>query len=214
MILRNATIQYKGYDPDLLKSQSNKRICCSCDICGKVRYKPKQSYKDLCHNCKMKSQETRKQMSESAKIKILTDDHRFNISKNNGQGMLGKHHLEKSKIKSSCTKQNINIKDFNGFISEQKYCSKFNESLKQSIRDKYNNCDYISGIHKDICSPIRNLSVHHVNYDKQCGCDGNKCKLIPLSNSNHVKTNTNRVFWNKLFKYSLEYDKEYYKEMI
>ena len=97
-----------------------------------------------------------------------------------------------------------------GGISNQKYCYKFNNLLKIKIRDKYNNCDYISGIHKDICSPIRKLSVHHVNYDKQCGCNESKCKLIPLCASNHIKTNTNRSFWNRLFIYSLEIDKWYY----
>jgi hypothetical protein len=98
-----------------------------------------------------------------------------------------------------------------GGISNQKYCVKFNNQLKIKIRDKYNNCDYISGIHKDICNPDRELSVHHVNYNKQCGCDGTKCKLIPLCGSNHLRTNTNRLFWNRLFIYSLEYDKTYYE---
>lgn len=34
-----------------------------------------------------------------------------------------------------------------GGISNQKYCHKFNTRLKIKIRDKYDNCDYISGIH-------------------------------------------------------------------
>lgn len=63
---------------------------------------------------------------------------------------------------------------------------------------------------KDICNKGVELSVHHVNYDKQCGCDGTKCKLIPLSARNHGKTVGNRPFWNKLFIYSLEIDKWYY----
>ena len=112
-------------------------------------------------------------------------------------------------IKISCAKQGINIKDFDGFLTDQLYCSKFNNKLRRSIRDRYNNCDYISGIHKDVCNPDRKLSVHHVNYDKDCGCDGNKCELIPLSHVNHMRTNTNRPFWNRLFTYSLQYDETY-----
>ena len=54
MILRNATIKYKGYDPDDLKPKSQKRICCSCDRCGRVRWLMMQNYKDLCYNCSMK----------------------------------------------------------------------------------------------------------------------------------------------------------------
>lgn len=118
------------------------------------------------------------------------------------------------KIKLSCSHQRTNIEDFGGFLIEQKYCIKFNEKLRKQIRLKYNNCDYISGLHKDICNNGINLSVHHVNYDKQCGCNGNKCKLIPLSNSNHSKTNGNRFFWNKLFIYSLEIDEWYYKTTL
>lgn len=63
----------------------------------------------------------------------------------------------------------------------------------------------------DECGKERELAVHHVNYDKACGCNGVKCKLIPLSHSNHAKTNNNRPFWNKLFIYALEIDKYYYK---
>jgi hypothetical protein len=114
------------------------------------------------------------------------------------------------RIKQSCAQRKILIEDFDGFTTDQKYCIKFNEKLRIKIRNKYNNCDYISGIYKDICSPNKNLAVHHVNYDKQCGCGGNRCKLIPLCQSNHSKTNTNRFFWNRLFIYSLEYDKTYY----
>lgn len=101
-----------------------------------------------------------------------------------------------------------------GGISFNKYCNKFNESLKTKIRNKYNNCDYISGIHTDVCNKGKNLSVHHVNYDKQCGCNGNKCKLIPLSKINHNYTNFNRSFWNRLFIYALEIDKTYYNNSI
>ena len=51
MILRNATIKYKGYDPNDLKPKSHKRICCSCNMCGRVRWIMKQDYRDLCITC-------------------------------------------------------------------------------------------------------------------------------------------------------------------
>jgi endogenous inhibitor of DNA gyrase (YacG/DUF329 family) len=54
MILRNATIKYKGYDPSLLKPKSNKRICYSCDECGRVRYTTYNNYNrsgNLCNGC-------------------------------------------------------------------------------------------------------------------------------------------------------------------
>jgi hypothetical protein len=58
MILRNATIKYSGINPDSLTKGSHKRICVSCDQCGKVRWLPYKNYVrynhngiDLCHHC-------------------------------------------------------------------------------------------------------------------------------------------------------------------
>jgi hypothetical protein len=122
-------------------------------------------------------------------------------------------HTDETKNKiSGCNKGKLlgeNNPMWQGGISYLPYCEKFTLKLKQLIRDRYDNCDYISGIHKDICNKGINLDVHHVDYNKQQGCDSD-WKLIPLSKSNHVRTNSNRPFWNKLFKYSLEIDKIYY----
>ena len=54
MILREATIKYSGNDPDELKPKSRKRICISCDECGRVRWLPKQGYHNLCGSCAKK----------------------------------------------------------------------------------------------------------------------------------------------------------------
>ena len=59
MILREATILYKGYDPDDLTPKSHKRICVSCDKCGRVKWIPYQSYNkakysNLCFTCVQK----------------------------------------------------------------------------------------------------------------------------------------------------------------
>lgn len=168
---------------------------------NKMKEYKKQYYKDNKEKIKERTKQYNKNNKEQRK-QYYEDNRNLNITI--------KGSIEYRK-KISCILQGIDIKDFNGFTHKQKYCSKFNEFLKTKIRNKYNNCDYISGIHKDICSPNQELSVHHVNYDKQCGCDGSRCELIPLSRRNHIKTNYNRSFWNRLFIYSLEYDKEYYK---
>lgn len=97
-----------------------------------------------------------------------------------------------------------------GGISFGKYCPKFNKSIKQYIREKYNNCDFISGLPDRICNDNRRLDVHHVDYNKQQGCDEHEWRLVPLSASNHSKTNYNRLFWNRLFTYALQYWDEYY----
>lgn len=96
-----------------------------------------------------------------------------------------------------------------GGISFGKYCPKFNNEVKQYIRDKYCNCDFMSGIHYMICNDGRMLDVHHIDYAKQQGCDDHEWRLVPLSRVNHGRTNFNRPFWNKLLVYALEYDSIY-----
>ena len=271
MIHRKATIKYKGYDPNDLTHGSAKRIYCICDECGRVRWLPMWSYKNLCIICSHKSEkiseETRKKMSDNhadvsgknnpicgrdrsgknsgfygmhhtIESKQKIKENKTNSSgKNNpmygrkhsnetkqkmkenhanfsGENSVwfGKSHSLESRIKMSCTKREIKSNEFNNFISDDKYCKKWNEKLRILIRDQYNNCDYISGLHKDICNKSKNCDVHHIDYDKEQGCNEKKFKLIPLSHSNHSLTNRNRPFWNRLFQYSLEYDKKYYGE--
>ena len=170
MILRDATIKYKGYDPKNLKLKSNKRICVSCDQCGRVRYIQYYQYRDLCFSCSISG---------------------------NRNHFYHKHHSDETKIKVSCTKQNINIEDFNGFMTKKPYCNKFNDKLKEKIRNKYNRKCFICG--KDEKNNKYRLSVHHVDMNKMCGCDDNECILVPLCMACHRKVHTN--IWRDRLKY-------------
>lgn len=67
MIHKEATIKYKGYDPNNLPLHSNKRICMICEDCGRVRWGRKVDYHDLCFKCKMKSNEWKKNNTEAMK---------------------------------------------------------------------------------------------------------------------------------------------------
>lgn len=54
MINREATIRWKGYDPDDLSSGSGKRVWANCDECGKGRWMKMQDYNrnsGLCNRC-------------------------------------------------------------------------------------------------------------------------------------------------------------------
>lgn len=139
-----------------------------------------------------------------------TKDKLSTINSGINHPQFGKYHSEITRRKQSATQQGIPLSEWEGFITENPYCYKFNESLKIQIRNQYNNCDYMSGIHKDICNKGQSLDVHHVDYNKQQGCKDNQWRLIPLSKSNHAKTNSNRSFWNRLFIYSLKIDRWYY----
>ena len=214
---------------------SNKKVVAICEgkNCGhKVRILRMVDYCDLCFKCSMNTKEYRKKRkvisaglkhSDRTKEKMsatrIGENHPFFNHKHSdktkekiSRAKTGSKVNEKTKKKISCSLQGIPIESFIGFTNEQNYCPKFNEPLKTKIRNNYNNCDYMSGLHKSICNKNWNPDVHHVNYDKDCGCNGNRCKLIPLSKSNHSRTNINRLFWNRLFIYSLEIDEWYYGE--
>lgn len=186
MILRNATIQYSGTDPDTLTPKSHKRICCACDRCGRVRWIPKQGYRDLCYYCSISSQETKQKMIDNH-----TD---FNGDKN---PFYGHKHSDETKKFISCSHQGIKMESFNGFLTDKPYCEKWTEELRQLIRDKYHNkCFLCDKTKKDNLN--HNLSVHHVNRDKMQGCNSG-WELIPLCMKCH------RIVHNKLWEYRLKY---------
>jgi G:T-mismatch repair DNA endonuclease (very short patch repair protein) len=80
MIHKEATIKYKGYAPDDLRPHSGNRICMVCDICGRVRWGKKQSYRDLCRTCANRkrnyhhSEETKQSISDMETGKIVSDE--------------------------------------------------------------------------------------------------------------------------------------------
>lgn len=100
-----------------------------------------------------------------------------------------------------------NNNNWQGGLSFDPYPKEFFDQ-RNYIKDKYNNCDYFTGIHKDICS-TQELSIHHIDYDKQ---NNNESNLVPLNRYNHGLTNGKRPFWHKLIKYAQNYDTDYYKE--
>lgn len=51
MINREATIRWKGYDPDDLKPQTKKKVWANCDECGIGRWVRMDTYRDLCVKC-------------------------------------------------------------------------------------------------------------------------------------------------------------------
>lgn len=82
-----------------------------------------------------------------------------------------------------------------GGLSFEPYCHKFNENVKELIREKYNRMCVMCGKSEE--KNGKKLSVHHINYNKQQGCDGHEWKLLPLCVSCHMKTNYNREAWSE-----------------
>ena len=154
------------------------------------------------------TKESRKKLSEAHKGKKVSNETKQKMS----NARKGNKHWAYGKTGELSPIFGNKNPAWKGGISFKPYCSKFNNQIKQQIRNNYNNCDYISGLSNYICNNEKNLDVHHIDYNKNQGCDGNKWKLIPLSRSNHTKTNFNRSFWNRLFIYSLQCEEEYYTD--
>lgn len=97
------------------------------------------------------------------------------------------------KIEASCIHQNITRDQWKGFVGKHpEYHEDWTEELKQEIKDRDNNkCQ-----NPDCSHEVEELTVHHVNYNK------NICKpknLITLCISCNVKANTNRRYWKSFY---------------
>lgn len=112
----------------------------------------------------------------------------------------GKKHNDDTLKKLSDAMLNRNLvgeknPSWRGGTSFYPYCYKFNDKLKEEIRTRYDRRCYICNKHEDenILSngkKIR-LSIHHIDRDKEQGCNGKKWLLVPLCISCHAKSHKN-----------------------
>ena len=95
--------------------------------------------------------------------------------------------------------RNENSPNWQGGISFEPYCQKFNNKFKEYIRDKFGRVCFLC--QKGEEENGRKLSVHHVNYNKDCGCDNDEaCQFVPLCISCNSKVNYNRNMWEAKIK--------------
>ena len=131
---------------------------------------------------------------------------RLNTKKGIDSSSYGIMWTEEQRQRHSARQQGISYDEWESFISEQKYCLLFNEKFKEKIRERYNRkCFLCSELEKD---NKQKLSVHHVNYNKDCLC-GSICEFVPLCKSCHSKTNHNRKYWENLIMHYL-YPERYF----
>ena len=92
-----------------------------------------------------------------------------------------------------------NHPNWQGGISFEPYCVKFNNEFKEYIRTKFGRICFLCGKTEE--ENGRKLSVHHVNYNKNCGCDGDEtCQFVPLCVGCNSKVNKNREMWEAKIK--------------
>lgn len=120
-------------------------------------------------------------------------------------------------------KENIsgeNSRFWKGGISFEPYCPKFNEDLRKRVRSFFNNECIICGRKKED-NNNKNLSVHHVSYDKMICCNNKPVLFAALCQSCHIKTNFDREKWeailyriiNEIYNGKSCYTKEEYKKI-
>lgn len=84
--------------------------------------------------------------------------------------------------------------NWEGGISFEPYCHKFNEALKEKVRNAFNRSCLMCGIteselmHNMIAADKRpcKLHIHHIGAEKQQGCNGITFQLVPLCPSCHM----------------------------
>lgn len=76
--------------------------------------------------------------------------------------------------------------NWNGGSSFYPYCPLFTKEYRNRIRRDYNNRCFVCGDSGEEVS--RELSVHHVHYDKEAGCNGRGLECLPLCDNHHKRT--------------------------
>ncbi len=209
-------MQLFGYVSNDLTTYSNKKIVVVCEECGKYRVVVKRDYRDLCRSCASKrrkrlphTEEAKKKMSE-AKMgennSFFGKHHLPNTLPPRGgenNGMYGKKHTEKSKQLMSAKLQNVLIEDWKGYSNKNRYCNMWTEEVRERVRNMFDGLCFICG--KDENTNGRKMSVHHVDNDRNQGCNGVQWKLVPLCNSCHGKIGHDPDPWNRLITNVLQY---------
>lgn len=165
-----------------------------CIGCGK---KLAKSCNKRCHSCACKHPEFRQKQSEARKGKKLSKETRRKISESNKGRVKSEEHCRNLSISLKASFANIdrsgeNNANWRGGLSFEPYGLSFNNELKNQIRERENYKCFICWLAgKD----ERNLSIHHINYDK---VDNRPSNLVALCIPCHVKTNGNRNYWQKI----------------
>jgi uncharacterized C2H2 Zn-finger protein len=101
-----------------------------------------------------------------------------------------------------------NSSNWKGGKSFEPYCMKFNNQLKEKIRNKHENKCFLCKK-----TSTKTLHIHHVDYNKSQGCKGLEWSLIPLHAGCHTKTNFNRWYWFALLRDYWIYETEIFKKI-
>ncbi len=203
MLNIEATIRWKGYNPNDLKPQSNKKVWANCDNCGKGRWVTYQQYYDLCYSCatpgmrgKKHSKETIKRMCNAKKH--ISKETRKKIGDANKKRIFS----DETRRKMSAASSNIS-EETRRKISVALKGKKHSEETRMKMSAGQQNIPYEDweGFARDnpYC-PAFNEACKESNRDKY----DRECFICGLSESEN-KTSTNKS--NKLSVHHIDMDK-------
>jgi len=138
---------------------------------------------------KRHSEESIKRMSETLKGHGVSEEIRKKIGLSNSIALRGRKLSEECKRKLSELNKGENHPQWNGGSSNFPYSFDFNEKLKGKIklRDGY--------VCKN-CSSNKDLTIHHIDYNK---LNSNTNNLVTLCRSCNAKANFNREFYGEYY---------------
>lgn len=95
----------------------------------------------------------------------------------------------------SATRRGIAYNEWVDFAQTNMYCLLFNEKFREVVRDRFNRLCFLCGMSEE--ENGQRLSVHHVNYDKDCLCNS-QCEFVALCRFCHGRTNNKHKYWEDL----------------
>lgn len=114
---------------------------------------------------------------------------------------------EEGRRMQSARMQGISYDEWESFATDSPYCPMFNEPCRESNREKYGRRCFITGVLEDDnvskTGKVRKLSVHHVDMNKNQGCEGIRWKLVPMLMGQHTKMHSE--VWEARIEYLLEH---------
>jgi hypothetical protein len=129
------------------------------------------------------TEEHRKKVSDAMKGRPFAEEHRKHVAEAN----------RRPDVRAKKGMRGEKNPNWRGGTSFAPYCSKFNEELKENVRDAFGRKCAVCGKHEEVNGT--RLPIHHVNFDKMSGCYGRSWNLVPLCPSCHSKTNYKRYHW-------------------
>jgi hypothetical protein len=198
MILEDATKEAFNYYSYKLPRKSSKPIIAVCELCGKFKVTSKNNYRTFCKSCSPLLASARKGKNHHMFGKEHTEEAKALISgtlKGN-TNTLGCKRTDATKALMSAARKGEKNGRWLGGISFEPYCIKFNDEYKEHVRNLFGDECFLCSLSE--ADNGRKLCVHHVNYNKDCGCDETRCICVPLCMPCHVKTNYDRDYYQAL----------------